>query len=187
MGYRSGRKHSSSLRKVQKRLIPQRGQISVMRLRMVRIAQMEGTYKHVNCKCRPDAVFCSCQAAPFALIFKRPRRVHSTSIFNWLHPPAGHLYTLTPVVYPSHPRTRERRWVAPLRTSSIPPFLSLVSCCVPFLSTGTSKVSASILLGDARVLRTHRTAWNAGTCLYMAWTGLGCLMQCINSIVWNKT
>jgi len=30
------------------------------------------------------------------------------------------------------------------------------------------------------------TAWNAGTCLYMAWAGLGCLMQCINSIVWNK-
>ncbi|KAI0276604.1 GPCR fungal pheromone mating factor [Russula brevipes] len=28
--------------------------------------------------------------------------------------------------------------------------------------------------------------WNAGTCLYMAWTGLGCLVQCINSIVWNK-
>ncbi|KAI0299559.1 pheromone A receptor-domain-containing protein [Russula brevipes] len=29
-------------------------------------------------------------------------------------------------------------------------------------------------------------AWNAGTCLFMVWTGLGCLMQCINSIVWNK-
>ncbi|KAH9958653.1 GPCR fungal pheromone mating factor [Russula compacta] len=32
----------------------------------------------------------------------------------------------------------------------------------------------------------HMEAWNAGTCLYMAWTGLGCLMQCINSIIWNK-
>ncbi|KAI0297998.1 pheromone A receptor-domain-containing protein [Russula brevipes] len=32
----------------------------------------------------------------------------------------------------------------------------------------------------------HLEAWNAGTCLYMAWVGLGCLMQCINSIVWNK-
>jgi len=32
----------------------------------------------------------------------------------------------------------------------------------------------------------HLEAWNAGTCLYMAWTGLGCLMQCINSIVWNN-
>ncbi|KAH9964859.1 pheromone A receptor-domain-containing protein [Russula dissimulans] len=31
----------------------------------------------------------------------------------------------------------------------------------------------------------HLEAWNTGTCLYMAWTGLGCLVQCINSIVWN--
>jgi pheromone a factor receptor len=31
----------------------------------------------------------------------------------------------------------------------------------------------------------HLEAWNTGTCMYMAWTGLGCLMQCINSIVWN--
>ncbi|KAI0299539.1 GPCR fungal pheromone mating factor [Russula brevipes] len=27
---------------------------------------------------------------------------------------------------------------------------------------------------------------DAGTCLFMVWTGLECLMQCINSIVWNK-
>ncbi|KAI9509915.1 STE3-domain-containing protein [Russula earlei] len=32
----------------------------------------------------------------------------------------------------------------------------------------------------------HLEAWNVGTCLFMAWTGLGCLIQCINSIVWNK-
>ncbi|KAF8468722.1 pheromone receptor [Russula ochroleuca] len=31
----------------------------------------------------------------------------------------------------------------------------------------------------------HLEAWNTGTCLFMIWTGLGCLMQCINSIVWN--
>jgi Pheromone A receptor len=34
-------------------------------------------------------------------------------------------------------------------------------------------------------LRICGAAWNTGTCLYMFWTGLGCLMQCINSIVWN--
>lgn len=28
-------------------------------------------------------------------------------------------------------------------------------------------------------------AWNTGTCLYMAWTALGCLNGFINSIVWN--
>ncbi|KAI9509916.1 pheromone A receptor-domain-containing protein [Russula earlei] len=32
----------------------------------------------------------------------------------------------------------------------------------------------------------HLEAWNTGTCLYMAWTGLACLIQCINSIVWNN-
>jgi len=30
-----------------------------------------------------------------------------------------------------------------------------------------------------------RPAWNTATCLFMIWTGLGCMMQCINSIVWN--
>ncbi|KAI0250465.1 pheromone A receptor-domain-containing protein [Lactifluus subvellereus] len=32
----------------------------------------------------------------------------------------------------------------------------------------------------------HLKAQNIGTCLYMAWTGLGCLIQCVNSIMWNK-
>ncbi|KAI6106637.1 pheromone A receptor-domain-containing protein [Pisolithus croceorrhizus] len=31
----------------------------------------------------------------------------------------------------------------------------------------------------------HLEAWNTGTCLYMIWTGLGCLNQFINSVVWN--
>jgi len=31
----------------------------------------------------------------------------------------------------------------------------------------------------------HLEAWNTGTCLYMAWAGIGCLVQCINSIIWN--
>ena len=29
------------------------------------------------------------------------------------------------------------------------------------------------------------SAWNTGTCLYMIWTGLACLNQFINSVVWN--
>ncbi|EAU87392.2 pheromone B alpha 1 receptor [Coprinopsis cinerea okayama7 len=32
----------------------------------------------------------------------------------------------------------------------------------------------------------HLEAWNTGTCLYMFWTGLGCLFQFVNSIVWNR-
>jgi pheromone a factor receptor len=31
----------------------------------------------------------------------------------------------------------------------------------------------------------HFQSWNTGTCLYMAWTALGCLNGFINSIVWN--
>ncbi|KAH9985329.1 pheromone A receptor-domain-containing protein [Russula vinacea] len=31
----------------------------------------------------------------------------------------------------------------------------------------------------------HLQAWNTATCLFMIWTGLGCLLQGINSIVWN--
>ncbi|KAI0270667.1 pheromone A receptor-domain-containing protein [Gloeopeniophorella convolvens] len=33
----------------------------------------------------------------------------------------------------------------------------------------------------------HLEAWNTGTCLYMAWVGLGCLNAFINSVVWNST
>ena len=33
---------------------------------------------------------------------------------------------------------------------------------------------------------TDSLAWNTGTCLYMIWTGLACLIQFINSIVWRS-
>ncbi|KAH7924993.1 STE3-domain-containing protein [Leucogyrophana mollusca] len=32
----------------------------------------------------------------------------------------------------------------------------------------------------------HLESWNTGTCLYMIWTGLACLNQFINSVVWNS-
>ena len=35
------------------------------------------------------------------------------------------------------------------------------------------------------VLIIYEPAWNTATCLFMIWTGLGCLLQGINSIVWN--
>ncbi len=31
----------------------------------------------------------------------------------------------------------------------------------------------------------HFQAWNAGTCLYMAWTAVACLNQFVNSVVWH--
>ncbi|TEB28746.1 STE3-domain-containing protein [Coprinellus micaceus] len=44
-------------------------------------------------------------------------------------------------------------------------FLGFLACVVPF--------------------PWHLEAWNTGTCLYMFWTGLGCLNMFVNSIVWN--
>ena len=31
----------------------------------------------------------------------------------------------------------------------------------------------------------HVTAWNTGTCMYMIWTALGCLIYFTNSILWR--
>lgn len=45
-------------------------------------------------------------------------------------------------------------------------FVGSVLCCIPF--------------------PWHIAAWNTGTCLYMAWTGLSCLVFFINSIIWNN-
>jgi len=44
-------------------------------------------------------------------------------------------------------------------------FIGFLLCCIPF--------------------PWHLAAWNTGTCLYMAWTGVTCLALFINSIVWN--
>lgn len=33
--------------------------------------------------------------------------------------------------------------------------------------------------------RSTFTAWNTGTCVYMVWTALGCLIYCINAILWR--
>ncbi|KAF8055249.1 pheromone B alpha 1 receptor [Lyophyllum atratum] len=44
-------------------------------------------------------------------------------------------------------------------------FLGFILCCIPF--------------------PWHLEAWNTGTCLYMAWAGLACLNQAINSVIWN--
>jgi pheromone a factor receptor len=64
-------------------------------------------------------------------------------------------------------------------------FIGFVLCAIPFYwhLEGTQKFSGMI---DTRGLITYYTAWNTGTCLYMFWAGLGCLVQCINSIIWNK-
>lgn len=62
-------------------------------------------------------------------------------------------------------------------------FIGFLMCAIPFYwhLEGTWRIR---IIGSC-ILRTHGIAWNTGTCMYMAWTGLGCLIQCINSIVWN--
>ncbi|OAX30669.1 fungal pheromone STE3G-protein-coupled receptor, partial [Rhizopogon vinicolor AM-OR11-026] len=32
----------------------------------------------------------------------------------------------------------------------------------------------------------HLQAWNAATCVYMLWTGISCLIQFVNSIIWRN-
>lgn len=31
----------------------------------------------------------------------------------------------------------------------------------------------------------HLQAWNSGTCMYIAWTAVGCLLQFVNAVVWR--
>jgi pheromone a factor receptor len=63
-------------------------------------------------------------------------------------------------------------------------FIGFVFCAIPFY--WHLECRSKNLRGWNILLILDGTAWNTGTCLYMIWTGLGCLMQCINSIVWNK-
>jgi pheromone a factor receptor len=63
-------------------------------------------------------------------------------------------------------------------------FIGFILCAIPFYwhLEGTWMY----LVVGIPVLSLYGVAWNTGTCLYMIWVGLGCLLQCINSIVWNK-
>ena len=62
-------------------------------------------------------------------------------------------------------------------------FIGFVMCFIPLYwhLEGMCVVIARSL----RIIM-YCTAWNVATCLYMIWIGLGCLIQCINSIVWNN-
>jgi pheromone a factor receptor len=62
-------------------------------------------------------------------------------------------------------------------------FVGFVFCAVPFYwhLQGSCDDSSVWIVGT----KTFLAAWNTGTCLYMAWVGLACLIQCINAIVWN--
>lgn len=61
----------------------------------------------------------------------------------------------------------------------------LASCYQWSLSRGTWKVTFFYLYYWWKALMLLLIAWNTGTCLFMIWTGLACLNQFINSIVWT--
>ena len=65
-------------------------------------------------------------------------------------------------------------------------FIGFVLCAVPLYWHLESTLRMCSRDLEYLILGMYDTAWNMGTCLYMIWTGLGCLLQCINSIVWNK-
>src|SRR6266576_1228542 len=64
-------------------------------------------------------------------------------------------------------------------------FIGFMLCAIPFYWHFKGKRATINLIG-VFFLRNDNVAWNTGTCLFIIWTGLGCLLQCINSIVWNK-
>jgi Pheromone A receptor len=75
-----------------------------------------------------------------------------------------------------------------IRTNFSVPFLSSVFCCAPFPFIGIWKVSPLRISHRLSFLTLLLDlAWNAGTSLYIAWAGLGCLKGFINSVVWNST
>jgi hypothetical protein len=88
------------------------------------------------------------------------------------------------LVTPLHPRTTMALHPPPNQVYSAFSFIGFVMCAIPFYwhLEGTSMYLCMVETG---VLELCCTAWNTGTCLYMAWTGLGCFIQCINSIIWN--
>ena len=64
-------------------------------------------------------------------------------------------------------------------------FVAVILCAIPFYwhLQGSSVTYLGSWLGSKRFFF---VAWNTGTCLYMAWVGLGCLVQCVNAILWNN-
>jgi len=61
--------------------------------------------------------------------------------------------------------------------------IGFILCCIPFPWHLKGKYSPLHLV--CLTLTCSVSAWNTGTCLYMVYSGLGCLGLCINSIIWK--
>lgn len=65
------------------------------------------------------------------------------------------------------------------------PSLFLASFAVWFPYDGIGKVLKFSRISDRYSSQVLYLAWNAGTCMFMIWTGLMCLIFFINSIIWK--
>jgi hypothetical protein len=61
-------------------------------------------------------------------------------------------------------------------------FIGFVLCCIPLRRHMQGN---ELVYGVSNLRSSCVSAWNIGTCLNMAWTGLACLTYFINSVMWN--
>jgi pheromone a factor receptor len=61
-------------------------------------------------------------------------------------------------------------------------FIGIVLSVIPFYWHLQGKLQFT---SPSLNLKVHVTAWNTGTCMYMIWTALGCLINFINAILWR--
>ena len=76
--------------------------------------------------------------------------------------------------------------VPPNELYSVFSFIGFVLSVIPFYWHFKGTRATIHLIGLQSLTKNDNVARNTGTCLFMIWTGLGCLLQCVNSIVWNK-
>ena len=64
-------------------------------------------------------------------------------------------------------------------------FIGFIMCAIPLPWHIQGNIPFKILIFQYFAYLLSTLAWNTGTCLYMIWTGLACLNQFINSVIWT--
>ena len=109
-----------------------------------------------------------------------------------LHPGYGTSYKLSSpklsfsLSFSIAPHSRTTMYSTPNELYTAFSFIGFLFCAIPLYWHLESTLGMYSRDLEYLILGMFDTAWNMGTCLYMIWTGLGCLLQCVNSIVWNK-
>lgn len=66
---------------------------------------------------------------------------------------------------------------------------AIIHCCVIMSDPTYPLFSVLAFLGFVVALVPmpwHFQAWNSGTCVYMLWASLSCLIQFVDSLVWHN-